>query len=156
MPAYLVTWLHLVAAVAFIGGLVFLQLVAKPVLQGLGPETQRDELLRRLGRKFRTLAWICLLTLILTGAYQLLHESGSVRIETTWGVVLMIKLFVFALAFGLMLIHDFILDPYALPAAKTGKPSSSHPGTMRATLLQQAVLVLSLCVLFIASYLTVL
>ena len=33
----------------------------------------------------------------LTGAYQMLNESGSARIETMWGVALMLKLFLFVI-----------------------------------------------------------
>ncbi len=153
MPDYLLSWIHLLAVITFIGGLIFTQLVLKPALQALTPTSQQAEVLRRTGRRFRTLAWVSLITLILTGAYSMLNESGAGRIETTWGVVLMLKLFVFAITFGLIIIHDFILDPYASSSGPTGKTSVQPHNIGWITFIQQAILFLTLAILLIASYL---
>ena len=153
MPDYLVTWIHLIAAMILMGGLIFSQFVLVPVARNIAADPQSKELVRLTGRRFRTLAWVCLITLILTGAYQMLNESGSARIETTWGVVLMLKLFLFAIAFGLILIHDFIIDPYA-PSSKNPNHSSSPAASSRADNLQKAIIVMMLTVLLVASYLT--
>ena len=143
MPDYLITWIHLAAAIVLIGGLIFSQFVLAPAAR---------EVVRLAGRRFRTVAWVSLIILILTGAYQMLNESGSARIETAWGVVLMLKLFLFAIAFGLLLIHDFIIDPYA-PSSRDSAPSASPPSA-RADTLQKAVIVFTLVVLLVASYLS--
>ena len=113
MPDYLITWIHLIAAVALMGGLIFSQFVLTPVARNTPTDPKSQEVVRLAGRRFRTIAWVCLITLILTGSYQMLNESGSARIETTWGVVLMLKIFLFVIAFGLILIHDFIIDPHS-------------------------------------------
>jgi len=152
MPDYLITWIHLIAAVTFIGGLVFSQLVLNPVAQQESSDQKSKEVVRLAGRRFRTIAWVCLITLILTGAYQILNESGSARIETNWGVVLMVKLLIFAIAFGLMLIHDFIIDPHAPPSKNIARPSSL-PSSFRADHLQKAIIFMALAVLLLASYL---
>ena len=154
MPLYIVIWIHLVAAITFIGGLIYLQLVLKPVLQSHGTNTEVSEIFRIAGQRFRTVTWMSLIALILTGAFNMLSEGGSARIETMWGVVLMLKLFLFAIAFGLVLIHDFVIDPYAFssqPSLKT--PNASH-NLRRASLVQQSILVLSLIILLVATYLT--
>jgi len=154
MPAYWLTWLHLVAALTLVGGLVFIQFVVKPALQGMKQDGEQADVLRRIGRRFRTLAWVSLITLILTGSNQMLNESGSARIETEWGVILMLKLLVFAIAFGLLLIHDFILDPYA-PIQQSGKTRQDlSPYSNKVTLLHNTILMLTFVVLFIAAYLT--
>jgi putative copper export protein len=152
MPDYLITWIHLIAAVILIGGLVFTQLVLNPAAQLESSDQKTKEVARLAGQRFRTIAWVCLITLILTGAYQMLNESGSVRIETNWGVVLMVKLFLFAIAFGLMLIHDFIIDPHAPPSKNIAKPSSL-PSSFRADNLQKAIIFMTLAVLLVSSYL---
>ena len=127
MPDYLITWIHLAAAITLIGGLIYSQFVLAPVAHGTRQPIRRSwEVVRLSGRRFRTVAWVSLIILILTGAYQMLNESGSARIETAWGVVLMLKLFLFAIAFGLLLIHDFIIDPYA-PASQDTSPASPSP-----------------------------
>lgn len=151
MPDYLITWIHLAAAITLIGGLLFSQLVLTPVARKAPSDLKAGEVLRLSGRRFRTVAWVSLIILILTGAYQMLNESGSARIETTWGVVLMLKLFLFAIAFGLLLIHDFIIDPYAPASWDTSPSSPTVP--VRADTLQKAVIVMTLAVLLVAAYL---
>lgn len=154
MPDYLITWLHLAAAITLIGGLLFSQLVLTPVARKALADSKAREILRLSGRRFRTIAWVSLIILILTGAYQMLNESGAARIETTWGVVLMLKLLLFVIAFGLLLIHDFIIDPYALPS-KDASPASVSPAvSARADTLQKAVIAMTLAVLLVASYLS--
>ncbi len=147
MPDYLIAWLHLAAVVALIGGLIFSQFVLTPVCKESPADPAVQRVRHRSGRRFRTIAWASLIVLILTGAYQILQESGSARIETIWGVVLMFKLLLFAVAFGLLLVHDFIIDPHG-PAF----PVSQSPA--RADLLQKAVLLTTLMILLMASYLS--
>lgn len=153
MPDFVIIWIHLVAVIALVGGLVFVRLVLRPALHGLAPESQQVEVLCRVGRRFRTLTWVSLILLIVTGAYFMLNESGSSRIETTWGVVLMVKLFVFAITFGLLLIHDFILDPYGSAPKSSSQLSNSSLCSIRTSLIQHAILLLTLGILFIACYL---
>ena len=153
MPDYLITWIHLIAAVTLMGGLVFSQFVLNPAAQQDQSDQKSKEVVRLAGRRFRTIAWVCLITLILTGSYQMLNEGGSARIETTWGVVLMLKIFLFVIAFGLILIHDFIIDPHAPSSKKNTTPSFPTPST-RANNLQKAIILMTLAVLLVASYLT--
>ncbi len=153
MPDYLITWIHLIAATTLMGGLIFSQFVLNPSAHQDSPDPKSKELVRLAGRRFRTIAWVCLITLILTGSYQMLNESGSARIETTWGVVLMLKLLLFVIAFGLILIHDFIIDPHAPDQRKSLHPSSPVPAS-RANNLQKAIILMTLAVLLVASYLT--
>ena len=154
MLNYLITWIHLIAVVILIGGLIFFQLVLTPVVRNKASDPTAQEVIRLSGQRFRTIAWASLITLILTGAYQLLNESGLARIETVWGVVLMLKLFLFGIAFGLILIHDFIMDPYA-PASKPSlNVPASVPASSRANTVQKTILVLTLAILLVASYLS--
>ena len=153
MPDYLITWLHLAAAITLIGGLIYSQFVLAPAARDTATDSRSRAVVRLAGRRFRTVAWVSLIILILTGAYQMLNESGSARIETAWGVVLMLKLFLFAIAFGLLLIHDFIIDPYAPPSQDTSPPAPSPTVPARADALQKAVIVMTLAVLLVASYL---
>ncbi len=153
MPDYLITWIHLAAAITLIGGLLFSQFVLAPVVRKTSSDSRAREIVRLSGRRFRTIAWVSLIILILTGAYQMLNESGAARIETDWGVVLMLKLLLFVIAFGLLLIHDFIIDPYAPPSQDTSPASPSPVVLARADALQKAVIVMTLAVLLVAAYL---
>lgn len=153
MPTYFITWLHLLAVVTLIGGLVFLHLILIPTLKELTPESQKAEVLRRVGQRFRTLTWVSLIALILTGSYSILNESGSARIETVWGVILMLKLLLFAITFGLILVHDFIMDPYAFPSQSIHHTEEVRPPS-HVGLVQKTVLTMMLLILLIASYLS--
>jgi putative copper export protein len=153
MPDYFITWIHLIAATTLMGGLIFSQFVLNPSVQQDPSDQKSKETVRLAGRRFRTIAWVCLIVLILTGSYQMLNESGSARIETVWGVVLMLKLLLFVIVFGLLLIHDFIIDPHAPSLKNTPNPSLATP-TSKADNLQKAIILMTLAVLLVASYLT--
>lgn len=153
MPAYLVMWIHLLAVIAWIGGLLFFTLVLRPVLRALPDASQPAETLRRVGRRFRTVAWISLVTLILTGAGNILHEGGSARIATAWGAVLMLKLLLVAVAVGLTLVHDFILDPYRAPSPRSAAVSGLPADAGGAFWVERGILGLALGILLLAAYL---
>lgn len=157
MPAYVVTWIHLLAAIAFIGGWIFLQLVVRPSLKEIkakAPSLETLELARTVGQRFKMVGWVSLMTLVFTGASQLLDESGSARIETSWGLLMMLKLFVFAVVGGLIFVHDLILDPYGVPAK--GRKDGEEPlmFSIKVLWVQRTILTLSVAVLFIAAYLS--
>ncbi len=157
MPAYVVTWIHLLAAITFIGGWMFVQLVVRPSLtegKARVPSMEALEMVKKFGQRFKMVGWVSLMALVFTGASQLLDESGSARIETSWGLIMMLKLFVFAIVGGLIFVHDLILDPYGVPAK--GKKNETEPLLFsgKVVWVQRAILSLSLAVLFIAAYLT--
>jgi uncharacterized membrane protein len=157
MPAYVVTWIHLLAAITFIGGWMFVQFVVRPSLtegKAKSPSMEAMEMAKKVGQRFKTVGWVSLMALVFTGASQLLDESGSARIETSWGLIMMLKLFVFAIVGGLIFVHDLILDPYGVPAK--GKMENSQPLMFsgKVVWVQRTILGLSLVVLFIAAYLT--
>lgn len=157
MPAYIVTWIHLLAAITFIGGWMFVQLVVRPSLtegKGKAPSLESLEIVKKVGQRFKTVGWVSLMVLVFTGASQLLDESGSARIETSWGLIMMLKLFVFALVGGLIFVHDLIIDPYGFPAKGTKQEAQPLMFSGKVIWVQRAILVLSLTVLFIAAYLS--
>ncbi|MCA9499809.1 MAG: hypothetical protein KC588_11500 [Nitrospira sp.] len=157
MPGYVVTWIHLLAAITFIGGWMFVQLVVRPSLtegQAKLPSMEALEIVKKVGQRFKMVGWVSLMALVFTGASQLLDESGSARIETSWGLIMMLKLFVFAIVGGLIFVHDLIIDPYG--ASVKGKQQEAQPLMFsgKVVWVQRIILGLSLTVLFIAAYLT--
>jgi putative copper export protein len=143
-------WVHLLAVVTWIGGQLFLVFVFRPALRELPSGTQPQDLLRRVGRRFRTVTWVSLITLIITGAFNMLNEGGTARIESAWGGVLMLKLLLVAVVVGLALIHDFILDPYA---PTTSPRAAGAPRARYAPAVETAIVLLGLAILLIAAYL---
>lgn len=148
MPITLIIWIHLVAAIAWIGGLLFHRLVLRPAighvsLQGKGQEILTG-ILSRIEARFKTLRWLSLATLLVTGIVNLLNEGGSARMESAWGAVLMLKLFFVLIVIGLTAIHDVGM---AAPAG-----ASSEPG--RASVwIGDTILALGLVIVLIAAYL---
>ncbi len=134
-----------------------MQLVVRPSLtegQIKAPSIEKLEMTNKLGQRFKMVGWVSLMVLVFTGASQLLDESGAARIETSWGLILMLKLFVFAIVGGLIFVHDLILDPYGPPAKgrREEKLALIFSGKVIGT--QWGILGLSLVVLLIAAYLT--
>src|SRR5690242_4648897 len=69
-PVYqFVVFLHILAAIVWVGGLFFFALVAVPVARRL-PAAERASLLAATGRRFRAVAWTCLGLLVVTGLYN--------------------------------------------------------------------------------------
>jgi putative copper export protein len=143
-------WVHLVALAAFVGGHLVLTVVVRPMARGASPDGV--DLARRVGRRFKSLAWVSLVLLIVTGLFNVLNEGGSARIESAWGGVLMLKLFLVLVMIGLSIVHDFILDPYG-PAAERGPAARTARREATAARVQVAIVVVAIVILLIAAYL---
>ena len=63
--------LHVLAAMLWLGGMLFLAAVGAPVLRQVEPPALRAQLFRTLGQQFRTVGWIAILTLVVTGVGNL-------------------------------------------------------------------------------------
>ncbi|MEW6683289.1 MAG: CopD family protein [Nitrospirota bacterium] len=110
------------------------------------------DLARRVGRRFKSLAWVSLVLLIVTGFFNVLNEGGSARIESAWGGVLMLKLFLVLVMIGLSVVHDFILDPYG-PSAGRGPAAGTARRETAAARVQVAIVLVAIVILLIAAYL---
>lgn len=110
-----VRWLHLVAAMAWVGGQLFLFLILLPVVRRALPPPQRTLLVAQLGRRFALLSWIALALLLVTGVLN--GERRGVDWESlpaaqsTYGQVLFAKLCLVAVVIVLTLVHGLILGP---------------------------------------------
>lgn len=127
-------WVHLAAAVIWIGGMLFQALVLRPATAAA------PELAQRADARFRPWRWLAIVVLIATGGFNLIHEGGSARLESAWGGVLLIKLLLVAIAAGLAGVRDFVVAPGARGAA-------ARAG------LDAVVLGLTLLILLVATYL---
>ncbi|MDR5709754.1 MAG: DUF4149 domain-containing protein [Armatimonadota bacterium] len=114
---HLSVYVHLLSAVVWVGGMLFLALVAIPVLRGL-PDRPRAELVARMGERFRPVAWTCIVLLVLTGILNLAYRGVSWESVVTgrlwrspFGQVLAWKLGFVLAAILLSAVHDFSLGP---------------------------------------------
>lgn len=103
-----ILWLHVLAAITWIGGMLFIALVLVPVTRRLEDPTVRTRLVQETGRRFRTVGWIALTVLVVTGLLNLWSHPdllSSTRLHWKLGLV--------GLALILSAFHDFVLGPRA-------------------------------------------
>jgi copper resistance protein D len=118
----LVRWLHVLAAITWIGGMLFIALVLVPSARRLEDPTLRTRLIQETGRRFRTIGWLALGGLVGTGLLNLwMHPVllSSPRFHWKLGLVV--------LALILSAFHDFVLGPRA------GAPGADPSARVRAS-----------------------
>jgi uncharacterized membrane protein len=118
----LLRWLHVVAAVTWIGGMLFIALVLVPVARRIDDPALRTRLVHTIGLRFRTVGWMALGVLVATGLGNLWLIPGlwhSPRFH--W------KLALVGLALVLSAVHDFVLGPRA------GAPGAAPSARVRAS-----------------------
>jgi putative copper resistance protein D len=116
-------WLHIVSAMAWIGGMTFLVLVVVPALRLPALRERATEVLSATGVRFRRVGWIALVTLLVTGTFNVTYRgyslgqiaSGEV-FQGHWGHTLALKLGMVALVLVISVVHDFWVGPSALRA----------------------------------------
>ena len=144
-----VVWLHVVAAITWVGGMVFVAVVLVPGLRGI-PPAQRSEVIRSVGLAARGLAWISLLILIFTGGLNTLHLQPSR--DSLAGSIILAKISVVGLVIGINILHDFILAPRLSEIRRA--VGVEHPTFRRlqriVRWLARTSLVLALSVVFLA------
>jgi copper resistance protein D len=114
-----VRFLHVLAAITWIGGMLFIALVLVPVTRGIEDVGLRRRLVQATGRRFRTVGWIALAVLVATGVANLM-----LRPELLSTPRFLVKAALVAGALVLSAVHDFVLGPRAgrpdlYPAART-------------------------------------
>ena len=107
----LLVWFHVIAAVSWIGGTIFLSIVLVPVLKGEPFASQRSLLFRTIARRFRAVVWGAIIVLLFTGP-PLLHQRGiPIADPSGWPTVLATKLGLVTILLLLTVTHDLILGP---------------------------------------------
>ena len=103
--------LHVLAAVVWIGGMVFLSLVLVPVVKREPFVAQRGLLIKTAGGRFRALVWGSVFVLLATGPLLALNRNLPLESPTAWPSVLSVKVALVALLLALTAAHDFWLGP---------------------------------------------
>ena len=63
-------WLHLMAAILWVGGTFAMSLAVQPILRKFLKDSARFEIYREIGARFKIVMWGCWTTLLLTGLYS--------------------------------------------------------------------------------------
>jgi uncharacterized membrane protein len=123
---HLVVTLHVLAALLWLGGMFFLGVVGAPVLRAIEPAALRQRLFHLLGVRFRTVGWVAIAVLLVTGtimlrARGLMAWSGVLGSAAFWrtpiGVALAFKLASVVTMIVVSAVHDFLVGPAASRAA---------------------------------------
>lgn len=116
-------FLHVLAAMVWIGGAAFIALSLIPVMRRRPASPEGTALLHAIATRFRTVGWASLSILIITGCVNLHFRgigltallSGS-AFEGPMGRALAVKLLCVAAILALSGLHDFRLGPAAAEA----------------------------------------
>ena len=107
----ILVWIHLTAATFWIGGMLFLSLVAVPLLKKYPDPWSAQRRFINLARRFRTLVWIALSLLVITGTILLPNHADLPASLREWLPTVLIKLTLVLLLIGVSLAHDQLIGP---------------------------------------------
>jgi putative copper resistance protein D len=136
---------HVLSAMFWLGGMLFLGVVGAPALRRVEPAPLRQQLFHSLGVRFRLAGWAAITVLLLTGVVNLhyrglLQWSGVLDDPEFWatpvGRALAAKLVLVTIMLVVSAVHDFVLGP-AAGRATAGSPDSLR-FRRRAALLARA------------------
>lgn len=152
-------WLHIFMAMLWIGGMGFLVLVIVPELRRPGTDrASMAALVHSLGVRFRTVGWIALITLLLTGSYNMVVRGirwADVFSAEAWSNptvrALGLKLALFAIVLGVSAVHDFKIGPRATETMQRA-PDSPEASRLRktASMMGRLNALLALAILWLA------
>jgi uncharacterized membrane protein len=104
-------WLHLVAAVVWIGGMIFLSLVLVPVLKQEPFAAQRGLVIKTAAGRFRAVVWGAVCVLLATGPLLALHRGLPLADPSAWPSIFSAKMALVTLLLALTAAHDVWLGP---------------------------------------------
>lgn len=112
-------YVHVLAAIVWAGGMIFLGPIAAPALRRVEPASTRDEIFLSIGRRFRPVGWVCIALLVVTGLVNLgalglnPFRDPSFLLVPPLGHVLLTKLVLVLIVVILSALHDFVWGPRA-------------------------------------------
>lgn len=145
-------FLHLIATVTWIGGMIFMNVVLFPVQTAIEP-AQRGKLFGAIVKRFLVIVWISVIVLLLTGLYKT-PSSMLFNPEVRFGFWLTIKHIAILLMIIFGLIITFVLSPNLRKLApKSGEqPATGFIRTQkRMALVARTNMILGIIVLFCVS-----
>jgi uncharacterized membrane protein len=136
--ALVVRWIHVLSAITWVGGMLFIALVLVPAIRTLDDARLRTRLIQESGSRFRTVAWIALALLVVTGLLNLWLQPFLLRAPRFhW------KLGLVVLALILSAFHDWVLGPRA------GLPGADPSVRLRASWVARVNVVVALAIVLL-------
>jgi uncharacterized membrane protein len=110
----LIFWVHMLATVAWIGGLAVLVLIFLPIVTKTLEAAEQSALLEQVQRRFDPLAWLCLILLLATGMFQMSanpNYEGMLGISNRWSVAIFVKHLLFLGMIGVNAVMSMAILP---------------------------------------------
>jgi putative copper export protein len=108
----IITWIHLICSAIWVGGSLFIAIVFAPILKTMVPTMEeRLQIMIKVGRRFNKIAIPALLILIATGIWnsQQILSRPDFLFTSSYGMMLVIKMFLVAALLGSFAIHVRII-----------------------------------------------
>lgn len=118
-------WAHLIATITWIGGIIFILLVAMPASKHiLGSDA--GKLMGEISKRFTPLANLSILLLVITGIALAgsTRRSGILALDSNWTRMLILKLLLFS---GMVAIHFYrglVLGPKIMKVVSDAEKAS--------------------------------
>ena len=122
----LVLWLHVIAAVVWVGGNLILAMVIVPYFRQNLPPVQRIQLLMQIGKRFEPVVWGCIGVLFFTGIgniFYALDITSLAPIPDAFMRTFIIKIGLFFVLIILTVLHSMIFAPRLAAAIETLDPT---------------------------------
>lgn len=129
-----ILWLHLLGAVVWVGGLVFLVLVVSPALKRATSVREHLRLELNLEGRFRAVMWPSAGLVLLTGLYNVMNvlmanSASGVSLPPAFVRTLAIKIGLVVLMVILQAIHQLAIRPRRIAGLKALSPEATEMPT---------------------------
>lgn len=148
--------LHIMAAVVWVGGMLFLSLVLAPLARSRKAAPEFMALFRSAAVRFRVVAWSAIGVLLLTGPMLLSQRGMALTIPSSWPHIVRLKLALVGVLLVLTVLHDLVLGPRISPAVaipESSRTAWEHVVVRTARWLPRVSLLLALAVVVAAAVL---
>ncbi len=153
------TTVHILAAILWVGSLLFMSLMLVPALRAMGNPALMARLIQAVGKRFKWIGWACLLVLLITGFTNLTARGISHSMlatpefwKSSFGETLAWKLALFVLIIALSLVHDLVAGP-KLRRLRETDPAKADTYRRMASWLGRITLVTSVVITVLAVFL---
>ena len=109
-----VLWIHVIAAVVWVGGNLILAMVIVPHFRQSLPPVERIKLLTQIGKRFEPVVWGCIGVLFFTGIVNIFSAvdiTSPTALSGAFMRTLLIKIVLFLVLVLLTALHSMIFAP---------------------------------------------
>ena len=155
----LILWIHVIAAVIWVGGNLILAMVIVPHFRQNLPPVQRIRILMQIGKRFEPVVWGCIGVLFFTGIVNIFFAvdlTSPTALSDAFMRTLIIKILLFFVLIILTVLHSMIFAPRLVVAIEDldptieELPSEIKPLRTQMSVISSLIGVVSLLILLAA------